>query len=263
MNDFYIEPEIQDYIDLLGNADIIGENIITPAKINKDFEKVGNALNMLLAYPDILIDIITPVESRFKLHFYQRIILRSMARHRQSYTVATRGASKSFLAFFSRYHMSMSIPRHKAFVCTYVKEQAVSIANEKIQDDLWVKFPLLKNEMVKIPQPGKRPRDPFTSGKGYASWEFSGGGEFDVISVDTARGKRRNSGLIEEAIEQDAVKLNEKVIPLMNISRRNELGKFIPEEPHAQKIYVTTAGSNKKFGALIHFASYHWGTMNT
>lgn len=247
MNDFYIEPEIQDYINLLGNADIIGENIITPAKINKDFEKVGNALNMLLAYPDILIDIITPVESQFKLHFYQRIILRSMARHRQSYTVATRGASKSFLAFFSRYHMSMSIPRHKAFVCTDVKEQAVSIANEKIQDDLWVKFPLLKNEMVKIPQPGKRPRDPFTSGKGYASWEFSGGGEFDVISVDTARGKRRNSGLIEEAIEQDAVKLNEKVIPLMNISRRNELGKFIPEEPHAQKIYVTTAGYQGTF----------------
>jgi hypothetical protein len=64
-------------------------------------------------------------------------------------------------------------------------------------------------------------------------------------------------------IEQDAVKLNEKVIPLMNISRRNELGKFIEEEPHAQKIYVTTAGSNEKFGALIHFASYHWGTMNT
>lgn len=248
MNDeLYIEPEIQAYIDLVGDADIIGDNILTPAKIDKNFDKIGKALNLFLAYPDILIDIITPKESQFKLYFYQRIILRSMARHRQSYTVATRGASKSFLAFFSRYHMSMSVPRHKAFVCTDVKEQAVSIANEKIQDDLWVKFPLLKNEMVKIPQPGKPPRQPFTSGKGYASWEFSGGGEFDVVSVDTARGKRRNSGLIEEAIEQDAVKLNEKIIPLMNISRRNELGKFIPEEPHAQKIYVTTAGYQGTF----------------
>lgn len=248
MNDeLYIEPEIQAYLDMVGDSDIIGENIVTPTKVLRDFDKVGPALNMLLAYPDILIDIITPKESQFKLYFYQRLILRSMARHRQSYTVATRGASKSFLAFFSRYHMSMSIPRHKAFVCTDVKEQAVSIANEKIQDDLWVKFPLLKNEMVKIPQPGKPARQPFTSGKGYASWEFSGGGEFDVISVDTARGKRRNSGLIEEAIEQDSVKLNEKVIPLMNISRRNELGKFIPEEPHAQKIYVTTSGYQGTF----------------
>jgi hypothetical protein len=261
--DFYIEPEIQDYIDLVSDSDIIGDNIVTPAKIMRNFDKIGNALNTLLAYPDIFIDIITPEESQFKLYFYQRLILRSMARHRQSYTVATRGASKSFLAFFSRYHMSMSLPGHKTFVCTDVKEQAVSITREKIEDDLWVKFPILKNEMIKIPQPGKAAMAPFTAGKGYAEYRFSGGGEFDVVSVDTARGKRRHSGLIEEAIEQDSVKLNEKIIPLMNISRRNLLGKLVEEEPHAQKIYVTTSGSNKKFGALIHFASYHWGTMHT
>ena len=242
MDSSYLEPEIQEYIDFIGDTDLIGDNIVTPNKINRNFDKIGRALDILLAYPDLLVDIITPEESEFKLFFYQRIILRSMARHRQSYTVATRGASKSFNASLSRYLMAMSIPNHRTFVCTDIKEQAVAIAKQTIEDDLWVKFPLLKNEMVKIPQPGKPPRQPFTSGKGYASYEFSHGGEYDVISVDTARGKRRHSGIIEELIEQDSIKINEKVIPVMNIGRRNLRGKFVETEPHAQKIYVTTAG---------------------
>lgn len=247
MNDLYIEPEIQEYIDFVGDTDIIGENIITPQKVDRNFEKVGNALNILLVYPDLFLDILTPAESKFGLFFFQRIMLRGMVRHRQSYTVATRGASKSFTAFATRYLMAMSIPNHKTFVCTDVKEQAVSITREKIEDDLWIKFPLLKNEMIKIPQPGKPPMQPFTAGKGYAEYKFSGGGELDVVSVDTARGKRRHSGLIEEAIEQDAVKLNEKIIPLMNISRFNLLGKKNDDEPHAQKVYVTTAGYQGTF----------------
>lgn len=247
MDDLYIEPEIQEYLDFIGDADMIGDNIITPNKINKNFDKVGQALNMLLAYPDMLVDLITPEDSKFHLYFYQRIILRSMARHRQSYTVATRGASKSFNAALSRYLMAMSVPGHRTFVCTDIKEQAVAIAKQTIEDDLWVKFPLLKNEMVKLPQPGKPARQPFVSGKGYAEYEFTHGGEFGVISVDTARGKRRHSGIIEELIEQDAVKINEKVIPVMNIGRRNLKGKFVETEPHAQKIYVTTAGYQGTF----------------
>lgn len=243
----YIEPEIQAYLDFIGDSDLIGEHIITPQKINKNFNQLGKALNTLLAYPDLVVDIITPQESQFHLFFYQRIILRSMARHRQSYTVATRGASKSFNASLSRYLMAMSVPGHRTFVCTDIKEQAVSIARQTIEDDLWMKFPLLKNEMIKIPQPGKPPRQPFTSGKGYASYEFSHGGEYDVISVDTARGKRRHSGIIEELIEQDSVKINEKVIPVMNIGRRNLKGKFVETEPHAQKVYVTTAGYQGTF----------------
>jgi hypothetical protein len=188
-----------------------------------------------------------PAESQFELFFFQRLMLRSQVRHRQTFITATRGASKSFTAFATRYQMAMSIPNHTTFVCTDVKEQAVSITREKIEDDLWVKFPLLKNEMIKLPQPGKPPKQPFTAGKGYASYEFSGGGQFDVISVDTARGKRRNSGLLEEVIEQDSVKLNEKVIPLLNIGRRNLRGKFVEQEPHAQKVYVTTAGYQGTF----------------
>lgn len=260
--DLFIEDEIAEYIDFLNDADAIGDSILTPQRIDKNFNKVGEALNVLLAYPDLLIDIISPPESDFKLYFYQRLFLRSMSRHRQSYTVATRGASKTFNAFTSRWIMAMSVPRHKTFVCTEIKNQAVALATQTI-DDLWSKFPLFKNEMVKIPQPGKAPTSPFKSGQGYLEYHFSSGSQFDVISVDTARGKRRHSGIIEELIEQDVVKINEKVIPVMNIGRRSLTGKFVTTEPHAQKIFVTTAGSNEKFGALTHFSGYHRGTMNT
>ncbi len=244
--DLFIEDEIAEYIDFLNDADAIGDSILTPQRIDKNFNKVGEALNMLLAYPDLLIDIISPPESDFRLYFYQRLFLRSMSRHRQSYTVATRGASKTFNAFTSRWIMAMSVPRHKTFVCTEIKNQAVALATQTI-DDLWTKFPLFKNEMVKIPQPGKAPTSPFKSGQGYLEYHFSSGSQFDVISVDTARGKRRHSGIIEELIEQDVIKINEKVIPVMNIGRRSLTGKFVATEPHAQKIFVTTAGYHGTF----------------
>lgn len=246
-SDLFLEPEVQAYIDFIGDTDIIGDNIITPQKIDRNFEEMGQVLNYLLVYPDIFLDLMTPTDSRFKLFFFQRIMLRAQVRHRQSYIVATRGASKSFTAFATRYLMAMSIPNHKTFVCMDIKEQAVGVTREKVEDDLWIKFPLLKNEMIKIPQPGKAAKAPFVAGKGYASYAFSGGGEFDVVSVDTARGLRRNSGLIEEAIEQDSIKLNEKIIPLMNIGRFNLLGKKNENEPHAQKVYVTTSGYQGTF----------------
>lgn len=88
---------------------------------------------------------------------------------------------------------------------------------------------------------------PFVSGADYATYRFSNGAAFDVISVDSSRGLRRNSGLFEEVIEQDQVKINEVVIPLMNVSRRTSLGEVLPNEPNAQKIYVTTSGYHSTF----------------
>lgn len=242
-----LEPEFQEYINFINDMDLAGQAILTPQKIDDHFEQVGQALNQLKAYPDILVDIITPSDSKFSLYFYQRLILRSFARFKQTYTTATRAASKSFLAFLSRYLMCMQTPNHKTFVCANIKKQAAEIAKQKIQEDLWEKFPLLKNEMIKIPQPGKAPMNPFLSGADYATYRFSNGSIFDVINVDSARGLRRNSGIFEEVIEQDQTKINEKVIPLMNVSRRTSKGVVLENEPNAQKIFVTTAGYHGTF----------------
>ena len=241
LDENYIEPEILEYIDFIDDKDAIGMMTVTPQKIDKNFDKIGKALNTLIAYPDLLVDLITPEDSSFSLFFYQRIILRSNARHKQCYTVATRAASKTFLAFISRYFAAMELPNHHTFICAPVKKQTAEIAREKIQEDLWVKFPLLKNEMIKLPQPGKKPKDPYVIGGDYATYYFSNGSVLDVIGSNI-RGGRRHSGDIEEVIDHEATYLNEKVIPLMNVARRTSKGKVNPKEPNAAKIYTTTAG---------------------
>ena len=245
--DIILEPEIQEYCNFINDIELAGQAILTPQKVDEHFEEIGEALNQLKVYPDILIDIITPVESKFNLYFFQRIFLRSFARYKQSYVTATRAASKSFTAFLSRYLTCMQTPKHQTFVCANVKQQAASIAKQKVQEDIWVKFPLLKNEMIKLPQPGKSPMSPFVSGADYATYRFSNGAVFDVISVDSARGLRRHSGIFEEVIEQDQTKINEVVIPLMNVSRRTAYGEVLMNEPNAQKIFVTTSGYHSTF----------------
>ena len=238
---------ILEYQNFLNGIDKVGSSILTPAKVQEHFNEIGEALNFLIVYPDIFVDVMTPTDAVFNLFFYQRLILRSFARYKQTYVTATRAASKSFLAFLSRYLSCMELPNQATFVCMNIKQQATKVAREKVEDDLWNKFPLLKNEMIKIPQPGKAPLSPFKGGNDYAQYRFSNNSRFDVVSVDSARGLRRTSGLIEEVIEQDPIKINEKIIPLLNVSRRTNLGEVLPNEPHAAKIYVTTAGYQGTF----------------
>lgn len=242
-----IEPEVKEYLDFLNSTDSAGKHIVTHDRINKNFENYGKAINTFLAYPDLLVDLMVPVESEFNLYFYQRILLRSMNRHRQVYITATRAASKSFLAFLSRYITTMLLPGHKSFIVADVKKQGATIAKEKVVDDLWKKFPLLAHEMQKRRINGKL-KESWTLNKDEASFKFTHGGEFDVVgSGESVRGGRRHSGIIEEVINQDQVALNERIIPLMNVNRRNLRGKLIPGEPHAAKIYVTTAGYQGTF----------------
>lgn len=217
---------------------------LTTQKVDENLEKYGMMLDFFMQYPDVFLDVITPKDSALELYPFQRVSLRAKMRKRQTFETATRGASKSWIAFASRYLTCMFVPKHTSFVCTDVKEQAVAIAREKIQDDLWVKYPLLANEMKKyIPIKGARPETPFKSGKGYASYRFTSGSMFDVVGVDSARGKRRHSGIIEEVIEQNQTKVNEKIIPLMNIDRSSARGFRNPHEPfNQQKIFVTSAG---------------------
>jgi hypothetical protein len=132
----YIEPQILEYLEFVDAATDAAPNIVKKAHIKENLEKFGNAINTFLVYPDILADIMTPRDSSFSMFFTQRLVLRSMSRSRQSYHTFTRGFSKSFLAFYSRYVHTMLVPRHKSFVTAGTKGQAAQIAKEKIVDDI-------------------------------------------------------------------------------------------------------------------------------
>ena len=240
-----IPQELADYLDFLNSTDTSRDRMVTKQRIDENAEGFAKAINIFLAYPDKLVELMSA--EHFELYFAQIITLRVMSRHRQSYHTYTRGFSKSFLSSLSRYIHTMLTPRHKAFVVAETKEQGATIAREKIIDDLWEKFPLLANEMQKTRVAGKVIQ-PYVVGKDYAEFRFTHGGRIDVIgSGSSVRGGRRNSGIFEEVINHDQVAVNERIIPLVNAPRRMQNGKINPKEPQGSKIFVTTAGFQGTF----------------
>lgn len=229
----------------MNKSDLTNSPFITKERIDLNFEKYGEAMNTLMVYPDVMVDIMTPHNSSFSLFFEQRMVLRSMVRTRQSFFTFTRAFSKSFLAFLSRYLISMFLPNHKTFVTAGKKKQAAQIAREKVIDDLWVKFPFLAGEMRKFRTAG-RLQTPWTDSGDEVQFNFPNGSRFDVVG-GTIRGARRNSGIFEEVIEQDQDYVNEVVIPLLNTIRTNRKGEINPYEPQGTKIFVTTAGYQQTY----------------
>ncbi len=143
----------------------------------------------------------------------------------------------------SRYLKCIFVPRHNATITAGTNRQAAEIAKQKIVDDLWVKFPLLANEMQKRRVAGKV-LEAFKLGRDYVEISFKNGSSLGLGNV---RGLRRQSLIFEEVIEQDATKVNEVYIPLLNEPRRNAQGLINPYEPQSQQIFITTAGYQGTF----------------
>ena len=86
--------------------------------------------------------------------------------------------------------------------------------------------------------------DAYKMGADYVEFAFKNGSHLDLGNV---RGLRRESLIFEEIIEQDAVKVNEVYIPLLNKPRTMANGLINPHEPQSQQIYITTAGYQGTF----------------
>lgn len=236
--DLYVEDEISDYIEFLNHEEQLNTGFLTHKKVQEHYQELGEALNILMVYPDIFMDIITPKKSHFKAYFFQRLMLRGMARSEQTYYTFARGTSKSFLADFDRYFKCMNTPNHHSTITAGTKQQAAEIAKQKVLEDLWVKFPLLSNEMQKRKLAGKI-REAYNTGKDYVEFRFKNNSSLDLGNV---RGLRKESLILEEVIEQDATKVNEVYLPLLNKPRTNCFGLINPYEPQSQTIFITTAG---------------------
>lgn len=243
LDDNYLDPEIEDYINFLEEDEQDATGFLTKKRIDKHINELYECLNTFVTYPDLFIDIITPKSSHFHLFFFQRLLLRSTARSIQCFNTFSRGTSKSFLADIDRYLHCMFIPRHNTTITAGTNKQAAEIAKQKIINDLWVKFPLLANEMQKRRIAGKL-QDPYKSGNDYVEFFFKNGSSLGLGNV---RGLRRQSLILEEIIEQDPVKVNEVYIPLLNEPRRMSNGLINPSEPQSQQIYITTAGYQNTF----------------
>lgn len=209
-------------------------------------ELVENNLNLYLTYPDIFLDTIKSKSSTMELFFYQRVFLRVSLRFRYVFSTFTRAFSKSFLAILSMILRCVFLPNSRVFVCAEIKEQAARIAKQKIME-IFNNWPLLKEETYfeakKVPK-----------GKGcsfaadYVELNFKNGSQFQVVGMaNSTRGDRKHAGIIEEVRDIDPTELNEVILPLMNITRRDPLGRVNPREPHQAQLFITTADVKASF----------------
>lgn len=220
--------------------------VLTESFVMENRDTIEKWLNFFLAYPDLLIDLITPRDSTFRLFFYQRITLRAMMRYRYTFFTFTRAYSKSFLAFLSRIIKCILLPNTKSFVCADIKASGVKIANEKITE-IFRLFPLLENEVL----------IKHASGNDYIELIFKNGSMLDAIgSGQGTRGIRRTDGILEEAALLNGDEVNERVLPTLNVSRRDVLGWVNPDEPSQSQAWLTSAGPKACYAyeQLINFA---------
>lgn len=162
--------------------------------LKKNYDNIGNMLQIFSAYPDIFLDFITPTGSNFQLFFYQRITLRAIMRFKDVYITAPRAFSKSFITILGLILQCIFIPGTKRFICAPNKNQSAQIAKEKIVE-IYDRWPLIRKEVLG----GDISDTPGNFGKDYVTLKFRNGSQFDVVgALDSQRGGRRNGGLIDE-----------------------------------------------------------------
>lgn len=242
-DDNYLDPEVEDYINFMDADEQDSTGFLNKKRVQEHFQECGDMLNLFMIYPDRFVDLIVPHDSHFKLFFFQRLMIRCLARGTATFETFSRGTSKSFIADLERYLHCMFIPRHNTTITAGTNKQAAEIAKQKVVDDLWAKFPLLANEMQKRKVAGKI-LDAYKMGKDYVEFNFKNGSSLGLGNV---RGLRRQSLIFEEVIEQDPTQVNEVYIPLLNEPRKMYNGLVNPYEPQSQQIYITTAGYQNTF----------------
>ena len=217
--------------------------IITESFLEKNENFLAGQLDLWTVYPDTYLDTITPKSQNIALFMYQRIFLRACMRYNQLYITAARATSKTFLSLLGKYLQCIFIPGHRSFIVAPNKSQAAKIAKQKIQE-FWRIWPLLKNELEIY---NGQVRASF--GKDSVEIYFKNGSYFSVVgALDSDRGLRNHSGLLDELRDLDGDMVSEVILPQLNVSRRMLNGLVNPyEKVNQQVICATSAGSKTSY----------------
>jgi hypothetical protein len=209
-----------------------------------DWEKL---IDFYHSYPDKLLEAMADPATGFRVLPYQRVGLRSDTRFTQTALTATRGFSKSFVAFASKIVNCVLIPGHKATVIAGTKNQAARIGREKI-GELEKLLPGLTLEIDRSKGAGTVKSDD------YFRVVFKNGAELDVSSLlESGRGGRRHSILFEEYKDLPKEETNAIALPLLNVPRRGLDGRVNPKEKHHKNNWIGSAGYVGSIGPNISY----------
>ena len=77
--------------------------VITEKRIQKKIRLYEQYADLFSSYPDLYLELIKPVGSKFKLKFFQVMFIRACLRYGRVLTIAPRAAGKSFICILALY----------------------------------------------------------------------------------------------------------------------------------------------------------------
>lgn len=233
----FIEKEI-DYPKRFGT--IIEKNIVmTKDKMVKIEDKLKEKMQLWSAYPDIWADeVLIPNNSSFSWMFYQRIMLRNLARYPLNHITAARGVSKTFLTLFSAFHRCVFAPGSRIAFAAPTKSQSAQVGKQTVTD-LLTRFPLLNNELD----------GSVIGGKDYFEVRFKNGSKIEITAaLESTRGRRFDAIDVDEARDQDGDAVNAILVPTVSKIRQTAgTGMVNPFENHQMQTYTTSASSKSSY----------------
>ncbi len=192
-------------------------------------------------YPDKLVDYYLSLGNpyNFKFIFYQRLFLRALFRHKYVYATFVRAWSKSFMSVMALMLKAILYPGAKLFTVAGGKQQSAEILSGKVLE-ICKLIPAIEREIIWDTR-GTRARTAQT--KDSVIYTFRNGSTLENIAAsEKTRGRRFNSGLMEECVGIDQDILNEVLIPTLNVDRMVQGQTDSNEQLNKSQIFVTTAG---------------------
>ena len=223
-------------------------------EVHNNLEEYRNLVAYWRVYPDKLVDYYLSLGNpyNFKFIFYQRLFLRALFRHKYVYATFVRAWSKSFMSVMALMLKAILYPGAKLFTVAGGKQQSAEILSGKVME-ICKLIPAMEREIIWDTR-GTRARTAQT--KDSVIYTFKNGSTLEnVAASEKTRGRRFNSGLMEECVGIDQDILNEVLIPTLNVDRIVQGQSDSEEQLNKSQIFVTTAGYKNTYSyeKLIEF----------
>lgn len=222
---------------------------IDKERIKKDLPLLRKVIAYWRVYPDKFVDYLCSLnpDNTFRFFFYQRVFLRAILRHKYVYCVFCRAYSKSFLTAMGSMIKCILYPGCRIFVSSAGKEQSASILSSKVQE-ICKLIPAFEREIIWDVR-GTQGKARTRNTKDSVIYTFRNGSSLENVAMtESTRGQRFTGGVLEECASMDQDKLNDILLPTLNVSR-SVPGYGVDENEVANQsaVYITTAGYKGTF----------------
>lgn len=185
---------------------------ITKERIVEKLDYYRQMIAYWRQYPDKFIDYLCSMnpDNTFHFFFYQRLFLRVVMRHKYVYATFVRAWSKSFMSVMALMIKAILYPGAKLFTVAGGKEQSAGILSSKV-DEICRLIPAIEKEIIWDTR-GTNAKTRQT--KDSVIYQFKNGSVLEnVAATEKTRGRRFQSGLMEECVGIDQDILNEVILP--------------------------------------------------